>query len=300
MKKGKPFESATLNVVRDLHPTQEVLGNVKIVGKVTEYRREVDVQLIDPNKYDFMAFECKDHKAKVDVELVEAFITKLKDIGAKKGGIVSNSGFTPSALKTAKGYDVDALALIDSGNATVKTRLFAGLIMEDVYIKSLGIGFSSTSTTHFSVNPNQYLLQIRTSKGGQGTAYQVFAGLWNAENSPLSQEPGTYSYEFNKKHGIQMLSLEGNWIDLDTFEFNYEVKRRYYHGQIEMIDTCGLYDVRNQTYQTKTMITEKIAPSEIAKNWPKITEEELAQRANDYGMRIGVVSAMPEDYMGEK
>ena len=96
-----------------------------------------------------------------------------------------------------------------------------------------------------------------------------------------------------------MLSLEGKWINLDSFQFNYQVNRRFFQGKIEMINTCGLYDVHNQTYQTKTMTTEAINPSDIAKNWPEISEEELTKRANDFGMRIGVMSAMPEDYMGE-
>lgn len=299
MKKGTPFESATFKVVKELHPTQNVLPNVKIVGKVTEYPREVDVKLVDPNQYDFVAFECKDHKAKVDVEYVEAFVTKLKDVGAKKGAMVSNSGFTTSALKTAKAYNIDALALVDSKDSVVKTKIFAGLVMEDVYVKSLGIGISSTSTTHFSFDPNQYTLQIRAPQGGQGTAYQVFAGLWNQQDSPLSQKPGTYCYKFEKEHGIQMLSIEGNWVDLDSFEFNYEIRRRYYQGKIEMIDTSGLYDVANHTYQTRTMTTDKITPSDIARNWPEITEEELAKRNDEFGMRIGVVSEMPEDYMGQ-
>lgn len=299
MKSGKLFESATKRVVEKLHPSRDTRTNVRVMGKFTKYPREIDVQLVDPSNYEFVAFECKDHKAKIDVEYVESFITKLQDVGATKGAIVSNSGFTQSAQNIAKVFKVDTLALVDSGDPTVRTKIFTDLMMEDIFIKSLGIGFSSSSMQRWSVSPNQYTLKIRAQNTTEATAYHVFSGMWNDEKSPLSQKSGNYRYLFSKEHGVQMKSNEGEWIDLDTFEFNYEVKNRYFRGKLEMIDTCGLYDVRTGIYKTQSMTTAKIDPYEISQKFPEITFEEYSTHLLDSGMRIGIVSEMPVDYMGQ-
>lgn len=57
------------------------------------------MRLVDPNDYDFMAFEYKDHARPTDIPLIEAFSTKLIDIGAARGAMVSNSGYTEGAVE---------------------------------------------------------------------------------------------------------------------------------------------------------------------------------------------------------
>ena len=69
-------------------------------GKLSEVGREVDVQFVDPNDYDFMAFECKDHARPIDIPLIEAFSTKLTDSAACDG--VRISGYTEGALAGAE------------------------------------------------------------------------------------------------------------------------------------------------------------------------------------------------------
>lgn len=299
MKKGKLFESATKKVVEKLHPTQEVLSNVTVFGKFSKHQREIDVKLVDPSNYEFISFECKDHKRPVDVGLVESFITKLQDIQAKKGAIVSNSGFTPSAENVAESFGVDTLALVDTGNKKIKSKIFASMLIEEIYIKYFNIELSTSTIKRFSVPTDHYRLKIKAPSGANDTAYKIFARLWNEGDSPLSLEPGAYEYKFEKQHHIQMLSNEGVWIDLDKLSFNYEVRKRYFQGKIEMIDTCGLYDVRRKTYQTKSMSTSMINPSELRKEWPEITESELKIRKNEFGLRLVVIVELPDEYMGE-
>lgn len=55
--------------------------------------------------------ECKNYKKKVPVDDVEEFHSKIDDIGAHKGIIVTTEGYQDGAIKTAKGRGI-ALALL--------------------------------------------------------------------------------------------------------------------------------------------------------------------------------------------
>lgn len=65
-----------------------------------------------PNGIDVLVVvECKCYSHRVSVDDVEEFITKLNDIGAHKGVMVTTVGYQEGTVNTAKGYGV-ALALI--------------------------------------------------------------------------------------------------------------------------------------------------------------------------------------------
>ena len=80
MKKGVHYEKKTAELVSKFNPTAQVVHGVRVRGKLSDVLREIDVHLVDPNNYDQIIFECKDHKAKVDIELVEALCGKLSDL----------------------------------------------------------------------------------------------------------------------------------------------------------------------------------------------------------------------------
>jgi hypothetical protein len=71
----------------------EVKFNDYIVGK-SGRKRQVDVSIRFKHKYyDYLAvIECKDYGIKVPIEKAEAFCTKVKDVGANKGIMVSAKG----------------------------------------------------------------------------------------------------------------------------------------------------------------------------------------------------------------
>ena len=134
---GKYFERATSRVLGALRGHARVHPTVTVQGKLSEVGREVDVQFVDPNDYDFMAFECKDHARPIDIPLIEAFSTKLIDIGAARGAMVSNSGYTEGALRLASKLGIDTLALVDTGDPAIKTRIAVTTLTRDLYIRGI-------------------------------------------------------------------------------------------------------------------------------------------------------------------
>ena len=53
-----------------------------------------------------IAIECKFHKHKVDINLIDSFIGMLQDVGAHKGVFITTTGFTAGAEGRAKAADI--------------------------------------------------------------------------------------------------------------------------------------------------------------------------------------------------
>lgn len=96
----------------------EIIKNTHIVGKVSGVKRQIDVLiklLKDDVVISTIVVECKHYGTKIDVKIVDSFIGFLEDVGADKGIIVSEKGFSKAAINRAhKGKDdieVDILSL---------------------------------------------------------------------------------------------------------------------------------------------------------------------------------------------
>lgn len=297
--KWKDFEDSTHKVIQSLNPQATVIKNVFIEGKLSKVLRQVDVQLVKPEEYDFIAFECKDYNRALDVPIIEAFATKLKDIQAKKGAIVSNSPFTQASQNMAGELDIDLLNLVDTSNVNIRGKLFAGLLLEDISVKGFRLRLSISAPTGrtFTQEPTQLLLA--DEEGARGTAYEIFAKLWNDKTS-LSRVPGVYEYIPPSPNTKKIISLEGELVPLDKLSFVYEVIERYYLGKIEIIDAQGLFNVKETSFQTKSVTTQKIAPCKFEKPENEITKEQAEQAKGEITFGLSVVSIFPEKYQGDK
>lgn len=94
----------------------EVTFNTHIMGRYSEHMRQVDV-LVEDYEGKTLVIDAKHYSKKVDVKTVESFISMLKDLGADLGILVSEKGFTKSAINRAHygedNIEVDILSLND-------------------------------------------------------------------------------------------------------------------------------------------------------------------------------------------
>lgn len=121
--KWKKFEK----IVAGIHVLKaegaEVKFNDEIKGKRTDRKRQIDISLrFKQSYYDCLAIiECKDYDTKVPIEKVEAFRTKMEDVGAMKGIMVSPKGFQEGAIKTAEAYNIELFTLTEVKSDWTKT-----------------------------------------------------------------------------------------------------------------------------------------------------------------------------------
>ncbi|MEL7167922.1 MAG: restriction endonuclease [Bacteroidota bacterium] len=86
-----------------MYPGTSIRHDVKLPGKLSGVPRQVDI-LISGELAGFelkIAVECKHLGRKVDVKVVEAFISFCQDVGANKGVIITNGGYSEAALNRA-------------------------------------------------------------------------------------------------------------------------------------------------------------------------------------------------------
>jgi len=98
----------------------EIIKNAHIVGRYSGVKRQIDVlikQLEDGIVVSSILIECKHYRQKIDVKIVDAFVGCMIDVGAEKGVIVSERGFTKAAISRAhngkEDIEVDIMSLGD-------------------------------------------------------------------------------------------------------------------------------------------------------------------------------------------
>jgi hypothetical protein len=77
---------------------------------------------------------------------------------------------------------------------------------------------------------------------------------------------------------------------MDEIALNYIVEDIYYLGSVDLINTTGIYNVKNQTFQTKSITTKPITPEEIQTIWENVSEVKFKQEKSVFGLElIGMV-----------
>ena len=287
MKKGRYYEQKTATIVQKHNPQAQVLQGVRIVGKLSKISREVDVQLVSPGDYDQIIFECKDHKAKVDIEYVEALHTKLTDLGAKKSAIVSNSGFTKGAVNIAKALNIDLLSLVDTSDPKIKTSVFAPNIIEDTYVPAGSLRVDGILNTDIPRDLSSLLIKTRETFA---TWQEILAEYWNNEKMKQSPEVGDH---YLAQNGATIIDAQGNEAVVGKIEIFYQVRKRYFLRDLRLIDTQGIYDVQKGTFQKNSITTEIIAVKDLndPTMWKQIDEEKAQSMSVPF--RLVCVSPLP-------
>ena len=118
----KDFEDAVFEELERVFHFQnvEIIRNSHIIGRDSGVRRQIDVLIREKKDDEVISttlVECKHYATKINVKIVDSFIGCLEDVGAEKGIIVSEKGFTKAAINRAhKGkndIEVDILSLGD-------------------------------------------------------------------------------------------------------------------------------------------------------------------------------------------
>lgn len=97
----------------------EVLRDKYVVGRYSGVKRQIDVivrQHNDSEDVNMCVVECKHYAKKINVKIVDSFIGCLEDVGANKGILVSEKGFTKAAINRAhKGKDNIEVDILNMG-----------------------------------------------------------------------------------------------------------------------------------------------------------------------------------------
>ena len=109
----KEFERVVAKIHEAYGGEYEVQTNERVVDRETGEPRELDVTLrFKRGPYPFLVvIECKNYRTKIDAPKIEAFVTKLRDVGAHLGVMVSAKGFTKPAITKAHKNNIQVYTL---------------------------------------------------------------------------------------------------------------------------------------------------------------------------------------------
>ncbi len=284
MKSGEEYERLSQEVVQALNSTKTVRHNVKIHGKLTEVKRQIDVKL-DENDYDFVVYECKDWKKKIGVGVVGQFITDLEDVGAKKGAIISNSPFTKGAMSLANKKGVDLLHLVKTDNKKLKVGLKSLVLAIENSIESYNFSIrdQSFNAPQYSIDPEEFILIY---KNQELTVKELLKRKWN-EGLNISAKLGKNTISIDN---AEIIDITGTKYTISNFTVSYIVKEIYFHGSWIIEEAQGLYNVLDKSFRAygKTA-SAPMSIDELQRTFKEISAAEA--KKNTYTFKIVIASA---------
>lgn len=141
MKKGKLLET----LVRFIHESYkytdkiEIFQNHHLLDKHDE-PNEFDVVIISQinNIPICIAIECKDHKSKIPISLIDSFNSKCNRVpNINKKVFVSKVGYQKGALKAAQDFDIDLYQMNDLNQEILQSWIKQSQFKEVNYVKSI-------------------------------------------------------------------------------------------------------------------------------------------------------------------
>jgi len=278
-KKWKKFEKLVADVQQSLAPQAKVIHNDKVRGKSSNKLRQIDISIRqNVGQYSlFIAIDCKDYKDPVDINTIEEFMGKLKDIGANKGAIVSASGFTDGAKKIAINAGIDLYRLVDTDKHDWRAYVEMPVLCDFGNIKRYQFTYKSSvgGPCEISIIDPAALFLYRENGSEIDTALNLLIHKWN--NNLLPVEPGIYE-DIKLSDIPTCVKTEGKLYHLDV-SVSIEVERNLYFGYLPIKEIKGFKDEQTGGVIFKALETDILDVREVAENWQKIeSEEDLAVR----------------------
>lgn len=248
---GKEFESIVAAIHKQFNKEATITEDEKIKGKSGKLRQiDVAIRTSVLGYKVFIVVECKDYQKKIGIGKVDELIGKIEDVGADKGILISNSGFTEDAILRANNDNrIQLSSVIDIKNNKIKAKLGIPFLAHFDSVKSLQLTFSGTGNivVGWSLNAEEQ---------------EKFRKLWN--EGKLSIQPGEHIYE-----DVIRDDHDGKLI----VTMNYVVERTSYFKKVQLEDSVGIYNHSDDSYMTKRMVTEVIKITDFDETWEVVSGE---------------------------
>ena len=222
-KKGKVLEQLVKTIEEQIKgdPTLRVRSNVKIKNS-NGIPREFDVVVDKPatDSSEIIVYECKDHKAAVDIKYVDSFYGKCSNVSniARKI-LVSSSGFSDNATIEArsKGIELRTVSDIMEKDDSPKYDVAIGLPEYQALPDMLFFTLENDSDLHGIMS--QDVKEIKNDDDLD--FYSAFSSILN-ENSDLFERKFLEALYESKREQMDILSFiqEPFTIVTDSEEFH--------------------------------------------------------------------------------
>jgi hypothetical protein len=275
---SRDLEILVAKIQKQLSPDAEVLHDVKLDGRKSNRKRQIDVLVRQRvGQYEILIIiDCKDYQRPVDVKGVEEFDGLLDDIGAQKGVLVCPRGFTEAAKTRAKGLQIELYSPVDTDAHKWQAQVTIPTIC-DFRGARISFGISCSFPGPFRINPATLpkTAIYDASDNALGTMMQVAVEKWNAGR--FHSEPG-----FHEKQPIfdTTETHMDNGYDSPlamrmpvTLYASLRVARQLFFGQFPIERISGFKDHRTGQIITNAFTVGLLSPDEVERTWQKLDKE---------------------------
>lgn len=270
--KWKRFEK----IMHDMHAQLAPAGAIvtpddRVMGRESNTERQLDVTIrANVAGYGvFIVIECRDESRPIDVNGVGEFATKLQDVAANKGIMISTSGFTSSAITLAKARGIVTRTYIDTENADWRQDVAVSILLirhSFIYqISFVNIPGYPFPTSEWGEPPKK--IKVRSLTGESlGSIEHIVDKMWIDEVLP--HEEGTHTAPL-VQHAV--MTVAGKEVHAEL-EVTMQVKHHAYLGALP-VKVVGFRDEQEKYLTTKKITTGAIdAPAIINGTAPGWTE----------------------------
>jgi len=281
MKKADPkwkrFEKTVYELQKQLAPDCEVKFNDSITGVRSKTRRQIDISIrrrVGPYSI-LVIIECKDRKPPVDINIMGEFASRLEDVRANKGAMISSSGFTPACIEFAKAHGIDTLMLFDTESVDWRSYASLPFLLELVNLKRFRIIFESFSRLPSIVqSTDPRFLNLFTSDGKVlGSVRKIITQKW--KNNEIDESPGEKDVLIGR--GL-VLEFGGQKISLIGVGARVYIEKSYYLSKLP-VHLRGVQDLQSGDVITREIRTDTIDVVGIhngqVKGWEKISSPDV-------------------------
>lgn len=275
--KWKKFEAFVANIQEYLTPNAKVTQNEFILGK-SGVKRQLDVVV----KYNLGQFnmliviDCKDWKSPVDIGDVGSFADLVEDIGANKGAIVCNTGFTSGALKRAQEKGIDLLRVADAESKDWPVKLAIPTLCDFRYIEHYSYCVSHSAPTPFMIPATDPRYLEIYNKDGEliDIITNLIKKAWNENNFP--NEPGEYrDLKFIKEDAY--FKVDEILYGPAEITAKIIVGKKLFFGEVPLEQGKGFKNEATGGFITHSITTSNIDVADVERNWRRLkSEDELA------------------------
>ena len=257
------FEKLVAKVQKELAPNAVITHDDHIKGHDSEKPRQIDITVKQNiGQYEILiAIDCKDYKVPVDVKDIEEFIGLIKDIRANKGVMVAANGFTDTAKRIGGKAGLNLYRLIDTEAHDWQTYVSIPVICD---FRRMRFQFIIPQFLA-SVNPREIVL-YDSNHNRLGTIETLLLTRWNSgeliselgvhKNIPVSKVPTTISYG-------------GEFLET-TILVNIMVYRRFFFGELPLVQVRGFSDEHDGRLLTREFTTGWLNNAEVERDWRQL------------------------------
>lgn len=263
--KWKRLEELTAHIQRQLAPGAEVEHNVKVMGRLSGVKRQIDIAVRGKiGQFSlFIIIDCKDYKKPVDIVDVGNFASLIEDVGASRGALVAAHGYTDAAKTFANAKLIDLYQPVDSGDHEWRSYATIPVRFEYRFIHELSINVATSAgeepcRAHYT-HPTEAII---CDAGGNtlGTVDDAIKRAWDSGRLPRTS--GVHKNLEFAPNPIRILASGGQHCLVDI-TITVTVVSAIYFAFMSLEEFSGFYDESTGDVMLSHCVTEPINTQRI-------------------------------------